>query len=115
MWESLPASARSQIEAKKLTLYAIDAAAVARPAGLGGRVNTVLQTCFFAISGVLPTDEAIAAIKTALAKSYGRRGPEIIARNNAAVDGAVTGLRQVEVSPTRARRYERPAEVLPAE
>ena len=99
VWDSLPESARSQIEAKKLTLYAIDAGAVARAAGLGGRVNTVLQTCFFAISGVLPTDEAIAAIKKALAKSYGRRGPEIVARNNAAVDAAVAGLHQVEVPP----------------
>jgi len=97
VWDSLPELARSRIVAKKLTLYAIDAAAVAREAGLGGRVNTVLQTCFFAISGVLPTDEAIAAIKKALAKSYGRRGPEVVARNNAAVDAAVAGLYRVEV------------------
>ena len=65
-------------------------------------MNTVLQTCFFAISGVLPTDEAIAAIKRALAKSYGRRGPEMVARNNAAVDAAVAGLYQVEVPPADA-------------
>jgi pyruvate-ferredoxin/flavodoxin oxidoreductase len=97
VWESLPAVARSEIGAKKLTLYTIDADAVARAAGLGGRVNTVLQTCFFAISGVLPTDEAIPAIKTALAKSYGRRGPEVVARNNAAVDASVAGLHRIEV------------------
>jgi len=115
VWDSLPASARSQIEAKKLTLYAIDASAVARAAGLGGRVNTVLQTCFFAISGVLPTDEAIAAIKTALAKSYGKRGPEVVARNNAAVDAAVAGLHQVEVPPAEVPPAdEMPAEVTPA-
>jgi pyruvate-ferredoxin/flavodoxin oxidoreductase len=97
VWESLPEVARSQVQAKKLTLYAIDAAAVAHEAGLGGRVNTVLQTCFFVISGVLPQDEAIPAIKKAIAKSYGRRGSDIVARNNAAVDAAVAGLHRVEV------------------
>jgi len=102
VWESLPALARSQIQAKKLTLYAIDAAAVARSAGLGGRVNTVLQTCFFAISGVLPQEEAIPAIKKAIAKSYGKRGPDVVARNNAAVDAAVAGLHRVEVPASAA-------------
>jgi pyruvate-ferredoxin/flavodoxin oxidoreductase len=97
VWDSLPSSARSQILTKKLTLYAIDAGAVAREAGLGGRVNTVLQTCFFAISGVLPQEEAISAIKTAIAKSYGRRGQDVVTRNNAAVDAAVAGLHRVEV------------------
>jgi len=97
VWDRLPPEARKQVLAKKLTLYVIDAGAVAREAGLGGRVNTVLQTCFFAISGVLPRDEAIAAIKQAIAKSYGRRGPEVVARNDAAVDAAVAGLHQVEV------------------
>jgi pyruvate-ferredoxin/flavodoxin oxidoreductase len=97
VWLSLPEVARSQIQAKKLTLYAIDAAAVARAAGLGGRVNTVLQTCFFAISGVLPPEEAIPAIKNAIAKSYGRRGPDVVARNNAAVDAAVAGLHRIEL------------------
>ena len=97
VWDSLPEVARSQIQAKKLTLYAIDAAAVAREAGLGRRVNTVLQTCFFAISGVLPQQEAIPAIKKAIAKSYGRRGSDVVARNNAAVDAAVAGLHRIEV------------------
>jgi len=97
VWESLPAAARARIQERKLTLYAIDADAVARSAGLGGRVNTVLQTCFFAISGVLPADEAIPAIKKAIEKSYGRRGPEVVARNNAAVDAAVAGLHRVDV------------------
>jgi pyruvate-ferredoxin/flavodoxin oxidoreductase len=112
VWESLPAHARTQIQDKKLTLYAIDAAAVAREAGLGKRVNTVLQTCFFAISGVLPTDEAIAAIKKALEKSYGKRGPEVVARNNAAVDAAVHALRQVPV-PAEALSAEAPPLAVP--
>ena len=67
---------------------------MAREAGLPGRINTVLQTCFFAISGVLPRDEAIAAIKAAIAKTYGRRGAEVVERNNAAVDQALAALHQ---------------------
>jgi ferredoxin len=69
----------------------------ARDAGLPGRINTVLQTCFFAISGVLPPDEAISAIKSAIAKTYGRRGPEVVVRNNAAVDQALAALHQIPV------------------
>ena len=97
VWDSLSREAQEQILAKGLTLYAIDASRVAREAGLGGRVNTVLQTCFFAISGVLPQDQAIAAIKKAIAKSYARRGPEVIARNDAAVDAAVAALHKIEL------------------
>ena len=73
-------------------MYAIDASEVARDAGLPGRINTVLQTCFFAISGVLPRDEAIAAIKAAITKTYGRRGADVVERNNAAVDQALAAL-----------------------
>ena len=69
VWDSLPRPVQEQILVKKIVLYAIDATQVARDAGLPGRINTILQTCFFAISGVLPRDEAIAAIKTAIAKS----------------------------------------------
>jgi pyruvate-ferredoxin/flavodoxin oxidoreductase len=96
VWDSLPREAQEQILAKQITLFAIDASKVARDAGLGRRANTVLQTCFFAISGVMPRDEAIKAIKAAIAKTYGRRGPEVVARNNAAVDAALAGLHQVE-------------------
>ena len=95
VWDSLPRPVQEQILAKGITLYAIDASQVARDAGLPGRINTVLQTCFFAISGVLPRDEAIAAIKAAIAKTYGRRGPEVVARNNAAVDQALAALHQI--------------------
>ncbi|MFI5067929.1 MAG: pyruvate:ferredoxin (flavodoxin) oxidoreductase, partial [Streptosporangiales bacterium] len=100
VWDSLPREAQEQILAKHLTLYVIDAGKVARDAGLGKRVNTVLQTCFFAISGVMPPDEAIKAIKQAIAKTYNKRGPEVIARNDAAVDAAVAALHRVE-SPGR--------------
>jgi pyruvate-ferredoxin/flavodoxin oxidoreductase len=96
VWDSLPREAQEQILAKQITLYAIDASKVAREAGLGKRVNTVLQTCFFAISGVMPHEEAIKAIKTAIAKTYSRRGPEVVARNDAAVDAALAALHRVE-------------------
>jgi pyruvate-ferredoxin/flavodoxin oxidoreductase len=100
VWDSLPREAQEQLLAKQITLYAIDAGKVARDAGLGRRVNTVLQTCFFAISGVMPRDEAIGSIKQAIAKTYSRRGPEVVSRNDAAVDAALAALHRVE-SPGR--------------
>ena len=96
VWDSLPREAQEQVLAKQITLYAIDASKVAREAGLGKRANTVLQTCFFAISGVMPRDEAIKAIKAAIAKTYSRRGPEVVARNDAAVDAALAALHLTE-------------------
>ena len=100
VWDSLPRPVQDQILAKGITVYVIDATEVAREAGLPGRINTVLQTCFFAISGVLPRDEAIAAIKAAIAKTYGRRGAEVVERNNAAVDQALASLHLVKVPAT---------------
>ncbi len=100
VWDSLPRPVQDQILAKGITVYVIDATEVARAAGLPGRINTVLQTCFFAISGVLPRDEAIAAIKAAIAKTYGRRGAEVVERNNAAVDQALASLHAVKVPAT---------------
>jgi len=96
VWDSLPREAQEQILAKQITLYAIDASKVARDAGLGKRANTVLQTCFFAISGVMPREEAIKAIKASIVKTYSRRGPEVVAANDAAVDAALAALHQVE-------------------
>jgi pyruvate-ferredoxin/flavodoxin oxidoreductase len=95
-WRRLPRSVQEQIVEKELRLYAVDAKRVAREAGLAGRVNTVLQTCFFSLSGVLPVEEAIAAIKRAIEKSYGRKGEEMVRRNFAAVDGALAALQEVE-------------------
>jgi pyruvate-ferredoxin/flavodoxin oxidoreductase len=97
VWDALPRPVQEKILAKQIDVYAIDAARIARDAGLPGRINTVLQTCFFAISGVLPRDEAIAKIKSAIAKTYGRRGAEVVKRNHAAVDQAVAGLHRIEV------------------
>ena len=95
-WRRLPRPVQEQIVDKELRLYVVDAKRVAREAGLAGRVNTVLQTCFFSLAGVLPVDEAIAAIKRAIEKSYGRKGEEMVRRNFAAVDGALAALQEVE-------------------
>ncbi|MBK6885873.1 MAG: pyruvate:ferredoxin (flavodoxin) oxidoreductase [Tetrasphaera sp.] len=97
VWDALSAPAQSEILAKGLQLYAIDADSVARGAGLPGRTNTILQTCFFAISGVMPREDAIEAIKKSIRKTYGRRGPEVVRRNEAAVDATLAQLNRIEV------------------
>src|SRR6185295_1064556 len=95
VWDALPRSVQEQILAKRITLYAVDADRIAREAGLAGRINIVLQTCFFAISHVLPPDRAIARIKESVAKTYGNRGADVLAKELAAVDGAVAGLQRI--------------------
>jgi pyruvate-ferredoxin/flavodoxin oxidoreductase len=113
VWDALPRPVQEKILAKRIEVYAIDAGRIARDAGLAGRTNTVLQTCFFAISGVLPREEAIAKIKSAIANTYGRRGAEVVARNHAAVDAALAGLHQVPVPGRVTSARELPA-VVPA-
>jgi pyruvate-ferredoxin/flavodoxin oxidoreductase len=103
---------QEQILAKGIELYAIDAGRVAREVGLAGRTNTVLQTCFFAISGVLPRDEAIARIKAAVAKTYGRRGAEVVQRNDEAIDRALAALHRIEV-PGHVTATRRPRPTVP--
>jgi pyruvate-ferredoxin/flavodoxin oxidoreductase len=97
IWERLPRTMQEQIVAKHLRLYVIDASKVAREAGLPGRVNTILQACFFALSGVLPAQRAIGAIKEAIATTYAKRGEEIVHRNFRAVDMALDSLHEVDV------------------
>jgi len=97
VWDALPRPVQEKILAKQIVLYAIDAGRIARDVGLAGRTNTILQTCFFAISGVLPRDEAIGKIKSAISKTYGRRGAEVVEKNLAAVDRALDGLQQIQV------------------
>jgi pyruvate-ferredoxin/flavodoxin oxidoreductase len=105
VWERLPADVQHAIVEKRLRLFAVDAGAVAREAGLGGRVNTVLQPCFFALADVLPRDRAIAAIKHAIERSYGKRGRAVVERNFRAVDLALEALHEVEVPVTAANGY----------
>ncbi|HLN43923.1 MAG TPA: pyruvate:ferredoxin (flavodoxin) oxidoreductase [Acidimicrobiales bacterium] len=113
LWDALARPVQEQILAKEIELYVIDAGRIAREAGLGGRINTVLQTCFFAISGVLERAEAIARVKAAIAKSYDRRGASVIEANLRAVDRAVEGLERVEVPGAATSRRE-PDPLVPA-
>ena len=101
VWDHLPRSVQQQIIDKKLRFYVINAYEVAKQTGLGVRINTIMQTCFFALSGVLPRDEAIAKIKEAIRKTYGRRGEAVVQQNFAAVDAALDNLYEVQV-PTQA-------------
>ena len=109
VWDHLPRPVQQAIHDKRLHFYVIDGYGVARAAGMGGRVNTIMQTCFFALSGVLPREAAIAAIKHAIEKSYGKRGEAVVQRNFAAVDQALAHLHEVAVpaavtSPIELRR-----------
>ncbi len=95
-WGHLPREIQEQIILKNLSFYAIDASTVARDVGMAGRINTIMQTCYFAISGVLEKDEAIAAIKYAIKKTYGKRGDAVVQRNYEAVDRTLENLVKVE-------------------
>jgi pyruvate-ferredoxin/flavodoxin oxidoreductase len=97
VWEHLPRSVQERIIEQRLRVFVIDGSRVARNAGMGGRVNTIMQTCFFAISGVLPREEALAAIKHSIEKTYGGRGEAVVRRNFAAVDAALEHLSELTV------------------
>jgi pyruvate-ferredoxin/flavodoxin oxidoreductase len=97
IWDHLPLTVQRQIIDKQLKFYVIDGYEVAKQTGMGGRINTIMQTCFFAISGVLPSEEAIDAIKHAIKKTYGKRGDTVVQKNYAAVDEAVGHLHRVKV------------------
>jgi len=97
VWDHLPKTAQRQIIEKKLKFFIINGFEVAKAAGMGGRINTVMQTCFFYISGVMPQAAAIEAIKTSIKNTYGKRGDTIVQKNWAAVDMAVEHLHEVKV------------------
>ena len=100
VWDVLPREVQAGIIEKNLRLYAIDAYAVAQEADMGRRINTIMQVCFFAISGVLPRDEAIAKIKGAIEKTYAKKGDELVRRNFAAVDATLANLFEVKPKAT---------------
>ena len=100
VWESLPKTMQEQMLAKNIRFYVIDGYSVAEQCGMGKRINTIMQTCFFAISGVLAQDEAIAAIKRAVEKTYGKKGKRIVEMNFKAIDATLAGLHQVSL-PTQ--------------
>ncbi|MFN3639084.1 MAG: pyruvate:ferredoxin (flavodoxin) oxidoreductase [Chloroherpetonaceae bacterium] len=97
IWDKLPRLVQEELIAKKAKFYVIDAYKVARENGMIGRINTVMQTCFFAISGVLEKDEAIAEIKESIRKTYKKKGEEVVAKNIAAVDNTLAHLYEVKV------------------
>ena len=97
VWGSLTEKMQQQIIEKEITLYTIDAYAVAEQSGMGKRINTIMQTCFFAISGILPKEDAITAIKQAVEKTYGRKGQRIVDFNFRAIDAALASLHQVKI------------------
>ena len=113
-WDKLPRSVQQQIIDKQLRVFVIDASKVAREVGLGVRTNTVLQTCFFAISGVLPRDTAIRHIKESIRKTYSRKGDTVVAQNFAAVDGTLQRLFEITVPAASGNPHDRPPVVSPS-
>ncbi len=111
VWDDLPRSMQQGIIDKQLSFYVIDAYGIAAATSMGRRINTIMQTCFFAISGILPRDEAIAHIKTAVKKTYGKKGQRLLDRNYAAIDATLAGLHQVPVPGQASSTFERPSAV----
>ena len=95
VWDRLPREIQRELIEKRITFWVIDADAVARETGMGNRINTIMQPCFFQLAGVLPADEALARIKESVEQTYGRRGRTIVERNFAAIDHAVERLQRV--------------------
>ena len=113
VWRYLPNDVRQSIVDKNLDFHVIDAYAVATEAGMGGRINTIMQTCFFALSGVLAIDEAIDAIKKTIRKTYSRKGEDIVQKNFAVVDNSLANLHKVAVPELAGIGVEAPSLVSP--
>jgi len=111
VWDSLPRSLQQSIITKNISLWAVDAYRVAAQTGMGRRINTVMQTCFFAISGVLPQEQAIKRIKKAVEKTYGKRSRSIVEANFAAIDQTVAALHKIDYPREVTSRWERPPTV----
>ncbi len=110
VWNHLPRSAQQSVIEKNLRFYVIDAVSVAKETGMGRRINSIMQTCFFALMNLpsLPTDKAIEAIKEAIVKTYGKRGQAVIDQNFAAVDATLQNLHKVPLTPEVTSEWERP-------
>jgi pyruvate-ferredoxin/flavodoxin oxidoreductase len=100
IWSQLPTPVQEQLIAKQAKFYVIDGTKVAHASGMGGRINTIMQVCFFALAGVLPRDQAIEAIKNSIKKTYGKKGEEIVAMNLKAVDNTLEHLHEVTIPNT---------------
>ncbi|MBK1718578.1 pyruvate:ferredoxin (flavodoxin) oxidoreductase [Thiocystis violacea] len=108
IWDELPRKMQQTLIDKQLSFYVIDAYGIAGETGMGRRINTIMQTCFFAISGILPKDEAIACIKTAVKKTYGKKGQALLDRNYQAIDATLAGLHQVTIPAQASSAFDRP-------
>jgi pyruvate-ferredoxin/flavodoxin oxidoreductase len=108
VWGDLPRRMQQQMIDKGLAFYCVDAYDIAEKTGMGRRINTIMQTCFFAISGILPREEAIAQIKEAVKKTYGKKGQSLLERNYAAIDATLAGLHQVQVPGQVSSAFDRP-------
>ena len=106
VWQTIPRKLQQQIIDKKLSVYTIDAYKVAEDTGMGRRINTIMQTCFFAISGILPKDEAIAKIKEAAEKTYGKKGPAVVQQNFKAIDASLANMHQIEIPDSASSNFE---------
>ncbi len=106
VWDTLPHKMQQQVIDKKLDVYVIDAYQVADETGMGRRINTIMQTCFFAISGILPKDEAITKIKAAAEKTYGKKGPAVVEKNFQAIDASVAAMYKVEIPASASSTFE---------
>jgi pyruvate-ferredoxin/flavodoxin oxidoreductase len=113
VWDKLPRSMQQQMIDKKIRFFVIDGYKVAKETGMGARVNTIMQTCFFAISGVLPREEAIESIKKAIKKTYGAKGEEVVKKNFLAVEQTLANLFEVKVPEKATSTVERPPVVSP--
>ncbi len=98
-WEHWPLRVRQQIHRKRLRLFGVDAAAIAQTHGLGGRINTVMQACFFAVSGLMPMEQAMAALRQSIQRSYASKGPAVVAANLAALEAAPAALQPLPIGP----------------
>ncbi|MCW9012862.1 MAG: pyruvate:ferredoxin (flavodoxin) oxidoreductase [Gammaproteobacteria bacterium] len=112
IWDSLPAHMQQQMIDKNIRFYAIDAYAVAEKTGLGKRINTIMQTCFFAISDILPKQQAITEIKNAVRDTYGRKGQHLLDMNYAAIDETLASLQQIKMSDQVSSAFEIPTPVV---
>jgi pyruvate-ferredoxin/flavodoxin oxidoreductase len=109
LWDSLPIEAQRLLSERNCRLHAIDAYQIAENHGLARRINTIMSTCFFALSGVLPRDDAVDAVKQSVADTWGKRGPEIVRRNVAAIDATLVELHEIPLGAVTATRHRRPA------
>ncbi len=113
-WDKMPKSVQQAIIDKKMKFYAINAYEVAKATGMGARINTVMQTCFFYLSGILEQTEAVNKIKEAIKKTYGKKGDKIVQMNNAAVDQAIEHLHEIKVPAEATSKIKKPP-IVPAE